>query len=345
MADLSKTQFADAVLRKLGVRPTPGARKAMVGWMNAEGGHWNNDARYNPLNTTQPEPGAGNTGSQGNIKQYRSWQQGVDATATTLKNGRYDGIISALRRGDPSAVASAIGSSPWGTSGDLVRRTIGSAPGGLQGPSKSILSSSDTASSDGGATTKTIPGVDNSGQRRTLFLDYLQNRDKDPNSFINLQLGLKQTQDTPPQTVTVKSGKEIGDDDLTGSLAEYVERANAFDRKNNQGKLPYQYGGGHGGKVDPTKAAVPVDCSGAVSAVLGINPRVAAQFKTFGSPGDGGNTGITVYAKDSHVLMKINGHFFGTSASNPGGGAGWIPANAVSPEYLRGFTARHLARV
>ena len=32
-------------------------------------------------------------------------------------------------------------------------------------------------------------------------------------------------------------------------------------------------------------------------------------------------------------------HFFGTSASNPGGGAGWIPQDQISPAYLRGFTA------
>jgi hypothetical protein len=42
--------------------------------------------------------------------------------------------------------------------------------------------------------------------------------------------------------------------------------------------------------------------------------------------------------------MKINGHFFGTSAANPQGGAGWIPQEHVSPEYLKGFTARHSER-
>jgi len=40
--------------------------------------------------------------------------------------------------------------------------------------------------------------------------------------------------------------------------------------------------------------------------------------------------------------MEINGHFFGTSQTNPGGGAGWIPRGAISPQYLKGFTARHL---
>jgi hypothetical protein len=52
---------------------------------------------------------------------------------------------------------------------------------------------------------------------------------------------------------------------------------------------------------------------------------------------------VTIYANAKHVLMEINGHFWGTSATNPGGGAGWIPRSAISPQYLRNFTARHPA--
>jgi hypothetical protein len=134
VSDLSPDEFAASVLHGLGVRQTPGAMKALKGWIAAEGGHWNNNARFNPLNTTQPMPGAGNTGSQGNIKVYRNWRQGIDATVKTLENGRYSGIISALGRGDADAVASAIGASPWGTSADLVRKTIGGATGGTAQP-------------------------------------------------------------------------------------------------------------------------------------------------------------------------------------------------------------------
>lgn len=117
---------------------------------------------------------------------------------------------------------------------------------------------------------------------------------------------------------------------------DVAARADAIDKKH----LPYQWGGGHGGKVDAFNAA-PLDCSGAVSAVLGINPRVSGEFTKWGKAGDGGSKGVTVYANGHHVLMKINGHFFGTSASNPGGGAGWIKQSNISPSYLAGFTARH----
>lgn len=101
--------------------------QAIVGWENAEGGHFHNDAKYNPLNTTQPEPGAGNTGSQGNIKVYTSWRQGLQATLQTLNNGNYPGILAALTKGDSAAaVGQAIVASPWGT-GSLVLSTIASA--------------------------------------------------------------------------------------------------------------------------------------------------------------------------------------------------------------------------
>jgi peptidoglycan hydrolase CwlO-like protein len=88
---------------------------AVAAWEMAEGGHWYNTAYYNPLNTTQSMPGATVFNSVG-VKAYTSWKQGLQATMITLKNGYYGGIIEALRRGnDSSAVAAAVGASPWGT--------------------------------------------------------------------------------------------------------------------------------------------------------------------------------------------------------------------------------------
>jgi len=88
---------------------------AITAWEMAEGGHWYNTAYYNPLNTTQSMPGASIFNSVG-VKAYTSWKQGLEATVITLKNGYYGGIIAALQRGnDSSAVAAAVGASPWGT--------------------------------------------------------------------------------------------------------------------------------------------------------------------------------------------------------------------------------------
>lgn len=116
-----------------------------------------------------------------------------------------------------------------------------------------------------------------------------------------------------------------------GYLDQVRSRAAAIDSQH----LPYQWGGGHGS----TAPGTPLDCSGAVSKVLGINPRVASQFMKWGKPGRGRD--ITVWASPSHVLVEIGGHFWGTSASNPGGGAGWIPRSQISPAYLAKFTPRH----
>lgn len=118
-------------------------------------------------------------------------------------------------------------------------------------------------------------------------------------------------------------------------LAGIVAEANHIA----EAKVPYLWGGGHGAKVLPNAKVTPLDCSGAVSAALGLNPKVSGEFEQWGAPGKGGH--LTIYANSHHVLMEVNGKFWGTSASNPGGGAGWIKPGVITPEYLKQFTARH----
>lgn len=136
------------------------------------------------------------------------------------------------------------------------------------------------------------------------------------------------------------SGASEGTAKLGGALVTAAtKRANLIDAQH----LPYSWGGGHAKKVTSYRNTVPLDCSGAVSAVLGIDPRVSGDFEKFGKPGVAPQgKGITIYANKTHVLMSINGRFFGTSRSNPGGGAGWIPSSAISKGYLKNFTARHV---
>ena len=88
---------------------------AITAWEAAEGGNWENTARYNPLDTTEPEPGSWPMNSV-NVQAYTSWQEGFTATLATLGNGDYGGILSALSAGDSAqAVADAVAGSPWGT--------------------------------------------------------------------------------------------------------------------------------------------------------------------------------------------------------------------------------------
>ena len=107
--------WAQALLVAMRLPVTADNVAAVTAWEMAEGGHWYNTAYYNPLNTTQSMPGATVFNSVG-VKAYTSWKQGLQATVITLKNGYYGGIIEALRRGnDSTAVAAAVGASPWGT--------------------------------------------------------------------------------------------------------------------------------------------------------------------------------------------------------------------------------------
>jgi len=205
-SNLGPEQFAAALLKRLRIPQTPGAIKAIVGWERAEGGHWHNDARYNPLNTTQNMPGSGDTGSQGNISVYRNWNQGVEATAKTLLNGRYAGILAALKAGSPNSVANAIDRSPWGTHGRLLHSAIGSTPlkSGVQAPSLggSSASTGGRGGSSGASTrttTTVTPGVDNSKQRALVALDFLSNKNADVLDFASQIKGL---QDVAPVTQT-----------------------------------------------------------------------------------------------------------------------------------------------
>lgn len=157
-----------------------------------------------------------------------------------------------------------------------------------------------------------------SGARAAAVAQYLQSSSMDP---LDLALMLKGAAGQQAPSLGARS-------------SSYAGRASRIDARH----LSYQWGGGHAGKVTPG-AAQPLDCSGAVSAVLGINPRVSGDLARWGAPGPGKR--VTIYANGKHTFMEIDGHFFGTSASNPGGGAGWIPRSQISPEYLRGFVARH----
>jgi hypothetical protein len=102
--------------------------------------------------------------------------------------------------------------------------------------------------------------------------------------------------------------------------------------------FPYKWGGGHQATPAPFG---PMDCSGAVSYVLqhgGINipTMTSSGLMTAGKPGPGA---VTIFANPEHTFMRIGGRYFGTSQTNPGGGAGWFPAPSAA--YLARFTQRH----
>jgi TP901 family phage tail tape measure protein len=123
-----------------------------------------------------------------------------------------------------------------------------------------------------------------------------------------------------------------------GNMAAAMATASNIDSQH----FPYVWGGGHGGFSGP------YDCSGAVSAVLHAGgwldkPMVSGELANFGAAGPGP---ITIYANAVHTFMKIAGKFFGTSGSNPGGGAGFFPTSVGEGEANEGdsggkFQVRH----
>lgn len=90
--------WAVSLLQALGAPQTKANVDSIVSWEAAEGGNWRNTATYDPLNTTQVEPGSTPVNPIG-VQAYTSWSEGLNATVTTLHNGDYNDILGALRSG------------------------------------------------------------------------------------------------------------------------------------------------------------------------------------------------------------------------------------------------------
>jgi len=115
---ITRTSWATDLLGRLGYPVSYNNLFGLVAWELTEGGWFNNVDQYNPLNTTQPEPGSHPTNAPG-VQWFPTYEAGMQATVTTLRNGLYDSILSCLSgQKVPSALAAAIVASPWGT-GDI----------------------------------------------------------------------------------------------------------------------------------------------------------------------------------------------------------------------------------
>jgi hypothetical protein len=102
---------------------------SMVAWATAEGGGVGeeNEAHFNPLNTTQALNGSYAINADG-VQSYASAADGLAATIETLRYPAYAGILAALaNEAPPVGTAYSIGASPWGTPAELVTECIGTA--------------------------------------------------------------------------------------------------------------------------------------------------------------------------------------------------------------------------
>jgi hypothetical protein len=111
------------LLRDLRAKQRRPNYRLLHAWREAEGG----TACFNPLNTTEPMPGATDYNSVG-VKNYTSGAQGISATYLTLVNGHYDGIVHDMRGGSLSALEivqrNAAEFDTWGTGAKLIEEVL-----------------------------------------------------------------------------------------------------------------------------------------------------------------------------------------------------------------------------
>lgn len=114
------------LLRAIHAKGAAPNRQLLNAWARAEGG----TARYNPLNTTQPWPGATDYNPVG-VKNYPTGAAGIAATAATLVNGHYPGIVHDLRAGGFTAAQMVERNAPqfdtWGTGAANILRVLGAS--------------------------------------------------------------------------------------------------------------------------------------------------------------------------------------------------------------------------
>jgi hypothetical protein len=112
-------QFYTTLLQVLQAPVTQENMKFLLAWRQAEG----KGGTYNPFNTTWDLPGSTIMNSHG-VRNYASAKDGLTATVKTLKNGKYDCILSGLRNDlGADRIAQCESLKTWGT-GELVAKVV-----------------------------------------------------------------------------------------------------------------------------------------------------------------------------------------------------------------------------
>jgi hypothetical protein len=119
-----RLQFADGFLQGVGGPASEQNLTFMNAWMIAESGADTGSptlsgCAYNPLNTTQSEPGSSQCPlvTTVPVQAYTTLQYGIDGNVTTAVNGDYnDNILPPVRNGSCAVNdAQGVADSPWGT--------------------------------------------------------------------------------------------------------------------------------------------------------------------------------------------------------------------------------------
>lgn len=110
-------EFYKKILTCIGAKPTKGNMSFFYAWRQSEGG----TASNNPFNTTMKMPGATlYKNSSAGVKNYKSEEDGIEATCKTLKLSYYTDIVNGLKNDVGLKELSRMRSlKTWGT-GDLL---------------------------------------------------------------------------------------------------------------------------------------------------------------------------------------------------------------------------------
>jgi len=123
---VTTTQFAEALLTRLGLPRSENNIRSLVAFQAQEGGH-ENGAWFNPLNTMRGTPTGDKdlpsvnftTGKVGpGVQAFESWHDGLEATARTMEQSNMRSIFEALKASAPPVTTvDVIARSPWGWKG------------------------------------------------------------------------------------------------------------------------------------------------------------------------------------------------------------------------------------
>ena len=136
-----KQTWASQLLTALGAPVNDSSITALTTWQSREGGHWNNSASYNPLNTSlKTATSQGMSAKNQLVQAYGSWNEGIQATVNTLTGTNadsrgYTAIVNALKSGaDTSTILNAVNNSSWvGGNGKTAEVYKGFKGGGTPG--------------------------------------------------------------------------------------------------------------------------------------------------------------------------------------------------------------------
>lgn len=95
---MAKRTWQAALLKYIGAPVSKRNVEFLTTWQRWEGGHTNNDASYNWLNTTH---GPGKAINSVGVKAFPNFAVGIRSLGQTLKNGRYNNLVAAFKKGNP----------------------------------------------------------------------------------------------------------------------------------------------------------------------------------------------------------------------------------------------------